>query len=70
MLTFYEAMLAAMEERGYKAADMVALTGFHPSYFSRLKSGRIKDPTWDKALGIIAALGMTPDEFYAIQRDG
>lgn len=66
-MTFYEAFEIALDRKGMKAADICVKTGIHSSYFSKLKSGHMKDPTWEKALAIINALGMTPDEFYALQ---
>ncbi len=67
-MRFYEALEIALEKKGMKAADICAATGIHSSYFSKLKSGHTKDVTWEKALLIINALGMTPDEFYELQR--
>ena len=66
-MTFYETFEHALELKGMKAADICAATGMHSSYFSKLKSGHTHDVTWEKALAIIAALGMTPDEFYDLQ---
>ena len=66
-MTFYETLEIAMKNRGIKAADICAKTGMNAAYFSKLKSGHMKDVTWEKALMIISALGMTPDEFYALQ---
>lgn len=66
-MTFYETFEHALEIKGMKAADICAATGIHSSYFSKLKSGHMKDVTWEKALAIIDALGMTPDEFYGLQ---
>lgn len=66
-MTFYEALVIAMEEQGMKPADICAKTGMYPSYFSKLKSGKQKSVDWDKALIIIDALGMTPNDFYEIQ---
>ena len=66
-MTFYETFEYALEMKGMKAADICAATGIHSSYFSKLKSGHMKDVTWEKALLIIDALGMTPDEFYGLQ---
>lgn len=66
-MTFYETFELALEIKGMKASDICAAAGIHSSYFSKLKSGHMKDVTWEKALAIIAALGMTPDEFYALQ---
>ena len=67
-MSFYEALEIALQEKGLKAADICAATGIHSSYFSKLKSGHTKDVTWEKALMIIEALNMTPDEFYELQR--
>ena len=66
-MTFYEALEIVMKEKGIKPADICAKTGLNDPYFSKLKSGHMKDVTWEKALVIIAALDMTPDEFEAIQ---
>ena len=66
-MTFYEALVIAMERNNMRPADICAKTGINDAYFSKLKSGHMKDVTWEKALIIIAALGMTPDEFHAIQ---
>ena len=66
-MTFYETMMKIMEKQGMTAADMCAKTGLYPSYFSKLKSGHIKDVTWDRAIIIIDALGITPSEFLRIQ---
>lgn len=63
-MTFYETLARILEEKGMTAAELSAKTGIGQPYFSRLKSGRTKDVTWEKALTIIAALEMTPNEFY------
>lgn len=69
-MTFYETLTLALEQKSMTAADICAKTGIYPSYFSNLKSGHTKDVTWEKALQIIDALGMTPDEFYRLQMEG
>jgi len=65
-MTFYELFEIALREKHMSTADVCAKTGLYPSYFSKLKSGKFKDVTWEKALIIINALGMTPDEFNAL----
>lgn len=70
IMTFYEAFEMALRAKGLKASDICTITGIHSSYFSKLKSGHMKDVTWEKALQIIDALGMTPDEFLEIQSGG
>ena len=67
-MTFYETFEIALKTKGMKTADVCAATGIHSSYFSKLKSGHTKDVTWEKALLIINALGMTPDEFHELQK--
>jgi len=67
-MTFYEALVLVMNEKNMTASDICAKTGIHPSYFSKLKSGHTKDVTWEKALLIIDALEITPDEFSAVQK--
>lgn len=69
-MTFYETMAALMKEKGLNATDLSKRTGIPKSYFSKLKSGHMKDVTWEKAVVIIAALGTTPDEFYRLQNKG
>lgn len=66
-MNFYETLVIAMDKKGMRAADLCAKTGIHSSYFSKLKSGYMKDVTWDKALIILDALEMTPNEFVALQ---
>lgn len=67
-MTFYEALEIAMAARGMKPSEVSDRAGLHRSYISKLKSGYMKTVEWDKALDIIDALGMTPNEFYAIYR--
>ena len=66
-MTFYEALAVAMNEKGIKASELAVKTGLNEPYFSKLKRGDMKDVTWEKALLIIDALGMTPSEFYELQ---
>lgn len=65
-MTFYETLSYVLEEKGISPAEISAKTGINQSYFSKLKSGHMKDVTWDKALKIIAALEMTPNEFQEV----
>lgn len=67
-MTFYEAMEVAMKQKGLRAVDLAERTGFHQSYFSKLKHGNQKSVDWEKALIIIEALEMTPNDFYDIYR--
>lgn len=67
MRSFYSTMYRCMVARGLRFIDLAERTGFNPAYFAKLKNGQMHDVTWSRALAIIAALGMTPDEFYAEQ---
>ena len=66
-MTFYETLAYVLDEKGITPAELSAKTGINQSYFSKLKSGHMKDVTWDKALTIIAALDMTPNEFQSVE---
>lgn len=72
-MTFYDAVIVAMKKQGIKNVSTLCSLAdnnpdpLYPAYFSKLKSGHTKGVSWDKALQIIRALGMTPDEFTAIQ---
>ena len=66
-MTFYEALVIAMEMQGLRPVDVCTRAGLHESYISKLKSGHMKSVEWNKALAIIDALGMTPNEFREIQ---
>lgn len=68
MLTFYETLTIVMRNRGMSAAELCERAGLHQSYMSKLKSGRMKEPTWERAVAICDALDMTPSEFLAVQR--
>ena len=62
-MTFYENFEAALKLKGMSPADICTKTGLYPAYFSKLKSGHSKDVTWERAVSIVHALGMTLDEF-------
>ena len=69
-MSFYENLRIALEMRGMSAADLSRKSGISQTYLSNLKVGVAKDVTWEKALVIIDALGMTPSEFAALGCDG
>lgn len=66
-MSFYESLCAAMKLKGISASELSRRTGLYQSYFSKLKRGDASDVTWEKALKIIEALGMTPSEFAALE---
>ena len=67
-MPFGATLRAIMDERGLRAQDLVC-DGLTQQYISQIKTGKLKDPTWEKALLIIDALGMTPSEFHAREVD-
>ena len=66
-MSFYDALAVVMHDKGITAAELARKTGIRKSYFTELKNGRVVSPSWDYALLIIAALGLTPNEFAAIE---
>ena len=66
-MSFYRTLAHVLDEKGMTPAELSTKTGIGQSYFSKLKSGHTKDVTWEKALVIIAALDMTPDDFKHIE---
>lgn len=68
-MSFYKKLVTAMKITGITAAELSRKTGLYQSYFSSLKKGDCKDVTWERALQIIKALGMTPSEFADLAED-
>lgn len=68
-MTFYQILEKVLNERGMTPSEICAKTGLHPSYLSKLKSGHTKDVTWEKALLIISALDLTPNDFLRMSGD-
>jgi len=66
-MSFYDVLEVAMQRKGMKPQDVCEAAGLHASYISKLKSRHTKSVTWEKAIAIIHALGMTPSEFYELQ---
>lgn len=65
-MSFAKALDRALKIKGLKPADIVS-EEVSASYISKLLLGRITDPTWQKALMMIKALGMTVDEFSELE---
>lgn len=65
-MSFAKALDRALKIKGLKPADIVS-DDVSASYISKLFTGRIADPTWQKALTMIKALGMTADEFSELE---
>lgn len=69
MKTFGETLAYAMKARGMKQTELSEKSGVYQSYVSRILSGKLTDPTFTKAVALIHALGMTTDEFAALQEE-
>lgn len=67
VMTFYETLVVAMGDRGMTPSEVCERANLHPSYISKLKSGHTKSVTWEYAIAIVRALGMTLNDFCAIQ---
>lgn len=66
--SFGETMQMIMDAKGMEPVDVWRDTpGVNQQYVSKLLTGRMADPAFEKACAIIDALGMTLDEFAAIQ---
>jgi DNA-binding Xre family transcriptional regulator len=62
-MSFYETLTLFMIEKGISSTELSRRTGIRKSYFSDLRSGHTRDVSFEKALRIFAALGITPNEF-------
>lgn len=60
---FRDTLRVLMNEKNLKACDLVN-DDITAQYLSKLLNGKVKGPTWDKALAIINSLGIPVDEFY------
>ena len=60
---FRNTLRVLMNEKNVKACDLVN-DDITAQYLSKLLNGKVKDPTWDKALAIIESLGISVYEFY------
>ena len=60
---FYETLSEFMREQHVSASELSRRTGISTSFFTELKKGRVKDVSFENALRIFKALGITPDEF-------
>ncbi len=68
MKTFGETLRSALDDRGMKPVDLWRDSEvLSQQYISKLLTGRVADPTFDKACAIVDALGLTTDEFRAMQ---
>lgn len=67
MTAFGKAMRAIMAEKGIRQVDVAAASGVSKSYVNHVLSGYIESVPFDRACKMIDALGMTPDEFRAVE---
>lgn len=64
---FGETLSLVMTEKGMKAKELSDRCGVTAPYISQLVNGKLKDPTFTKAVAIINGLDMTVSEFIEIQ---
>ena len=67
-MTFGQTLSKVMAEKGMDAVTLSQLSGVNTQYISKLRKGKIVDPTFTKAVALILALGMTPNEFYELSK--
>lgn len=66
---FGTTMKRVMDEKGLKPVDIWRDNPeLSQQYVSKVLTGRMADPAFDKACAIIDRLGLTLDEFAALQR--
>ncbi|AEB07381.1 helix-turn-helix domain protein [Coriobacterium glomerans PW2] len=68
-LTFTETLRALMDAKGLRQVDLQSEL-ISKAYLSKLLRGNIKEPTWRRACAMIDALGISLDEFRALQLQG
>ena len=65
-MAFTDALKAVMKAKNLRAVDIASDEVTSP-YLSRLLNGKVKEPTWQKALVIIKSLDMTVDDFCELE---
>lgn len=65
-MAFTETLKAAMKAKNLRAVDIASDEVTSP-YLSRLLNGKVKEPTWQKALVIIKSLDMTVNDFCELE---
>ena len=65
-MAFTETLKAVMKANNLRAVDIASDEVTSP-YLSRLLNGKVKEPTWQKALVIIKSLDMTVDDFCELE---
>lgn len=65
-MAFTETLKAVMDAKNLRSVDITSNEITAP-YLSRLLKGKVKEPTWQKALVIINSLDMTVDEFCDLE---
>ena len=65
-MAFTETLKAVLDAKNLRSVDITSDEITAP-YLSRLLKGKVKEPTWQKALVIINSLDMTVDEFCDLE---
>lgn len=66
-MLFGEALRIAMSGKDMSGKELSEKSKVTPQYISQLVTGTLKDPTFKKARALIAALGMSLQEFSDLQ---
>lgn len=67
-MSFAKTLDKVIQDRNLRARDIVC-GEITAQYLSKLRNGKAKDPTWGKACAIIDNLGMSIEEFRAIEKN-
>lgn len=67
MKTFGETLSGYLGANGISKKELARRSGISSPYITQLANGKILNPTFDKACAIVDALGLTTDEFRALQ---
>lgn len=62
-MTFGEALVLLMDEKGISQTELAALSGVGKSTIGELVKGRSKEPTFSKAKKLADGLGVTLQDF-------
>ena len=65
-MAFTETLKAVMDAKNLRSVDITSDEITAP-YLSRLLKGKVKEPTWQRALMIIKSHSMTVDEFCDLE---
>lgn len=68
--TFGETLSDYLLARGISKKELSRKAGLSSPYITQVTTGKIADPTFEKAWAIFDALGITSNEFRELQKRG